>query len=100
MDNIKLVRLVTGEELLCEITDNIEKDGYDLKNILIVMVADANKLGFAPYMPYTEAENGLHISGRHIMFIVDAKEELVNQYKQVYNKIITPNSGIALPRIN
>ena len=91
--NIKLIRLVSGEEIIAEVT-NSSKDGYTVKDAIVMIPAGEGKIGIMPWMPHTKASNGLQIRKVDIMFMVEPVEDLVAQFKQAKSGIVTPPKGI------
>lgn len=98
MSNIKIVRLATGEELICEVTHlkhTPQTDGaaYILKDVAILIPTQQNSLGLAPFMAYSDASKGMEIDPKFVMFVVDPVQDLKNQYQQMFSKIMTPESS-------
>lgn len=91
--NIKIVRLTTSEELICDVTINGTMD-IILKDVAILIPTQQNQLGLAPFMAYSDAKDGFHTTMNSIMFIVEPQAELKNQYQKMFSKIITPASNI------
>lgn len=91
--NIKIVRLTTGEELICDVKVN-STDQVILKDVAILIPTQQNQLGLAPFMAYSDAKDGFHTTMNSIMFIVEPQAELKNQYQKMFSKIITPASNI------
>ena len=91
--NIKIVRLTTGEELICDVKVNGTMDVI-LKDVAILIPTQQNQLGLAPFMAYSDAKDGFHTTMNSIMFIVEPQEEKKNQYQKMFSKIITPASNI------
>ena len=91
--NIKIVRLTTGEELICDAKVN-STDQVILNDVAILIPTQQNQLGLAPFMAYSDAKDGFHTTMNSIMFIVEPQAELKNQYQKMFSKIITPTSNI------
>lgn len=92
---MKLVRLVSGEEIVAVVEENNNRESGKsviLKDGHLLIPAGEGKIGFMPFAPYTKAKDGVEISMEHIVFIVEPLEELANQVKQMANpsQIITP----------
>ena len=90
---IKLLRLVSGEEVIAEIT-NTTKDSYQIKDAIVMIPAGEGKLGFMPWMPYTKAADGVSVRKQDVMFTIDPIEDLVDQFRQARSGIQTPPKGI------
>ncbi len=91
--NIKLMRLVSGEEIIAEVS-NSSKDGYTVKDAIVMIPAGEGKIGIMPWMPYTKANKGLTVRKQDIMFMVEPVEDLVNQFKQSRSGIVTAPAGV------
>ena len=92
-DNIKLVRLTSGEELIANVDDS-DTNKPILKDAIIMIPAGEGKIGFMPWLPYTKANDGLPIKHEDIMFIVEPLEELKKQFIQARSGIVTPPAGV------
>lgn len=90
---IKLLRLVSGEEVIAEIT-NTNEDSYQIKDAIVMIPAGEGKLGFMPWMPYTKAADGVSIRKQDVMFVIDPIEDLVDQFRAARSGIQTPPKGI------
>jgi hypothetical protein len=90
MSNIKLFRLNSGEELIGAVT--IKGDGdYFVKDITVLIPTQANSLGLAPFMPYSQIpETGITFKEKDVMFFTEPVEELASKYREMYTKIVTP----------
>ena len=95
MSDIKIVRISTGEELLCTV-DSSNKDHLTLSDVAILIPTEANSLGLAPFMAYSDAKDGMEIPRSYIMFIVDPVKTLKKQYQTMFSKIITNESKLII----
>ena len=93
MSDIKIVRISTGEELLCTV-DSSNKDHLTLSDVSILIPTEANSLGLAPFMAYSDAKDGIETHSKNVMFVVEPVAELKQQYQTMFSKIITPNKLI------
>lgn len=90
-DNIKIIRLSTGEELLATVNESIGSKNFRLTDIAILIPTQQNSLGLAPFMAYSNAsDGGFEISPQFVMFMVDPVDGLKKQYQNMFSKIITP----------
>lgn len=80
MNDIKLLRLTSGEEILVHV---VNESGLTLVVTDPVLLIPNNKqIGFMPYLSYCEFEK-MVIKKDHIMFILDPTEDLQAQYKKM-----------------
>ena len=89
MNGIRLVRLTSGEELLCKKTN---ESGQTIPvTDVVALVPTEERLGFMPYLPYAEIEQ-LVIKKDHIMFDLTPTKELEAQHVIMHSdtNIVTP----------
>ena len=89
MNQIRLIRLTSGEEVLCE---KVNESGLTVTvKDLVALVPTQERLGFMPYMPYCEIDQ-LVIKKEHIMFDLKPTQELAAQHERMFSDtdIITP----------
>mgnify|MGYP003657367131 FL=1 len=93
MSEIKILRLTTGEEVLCkaEKTDT----GWFAKKAAIIIPAGQGSIGLMGWMPYTKAyKEGIEIRDEFIMFVSEPHEELYNEYQDAFGSgLIVPKKG-------
>lgn len=85
MDNIKIVKLMNGEEILGKVKETEDMNGKLImvtieKPAVLVPVAK-DRLAIMNYMPYGKIPpDGLKIAGEKVMFIVMAEEGIAEDY--------------------
>ena len=84
---VKIVRLTTGEELLCNVTDT-QKGIVQLSDIAILIPTEEG-IGLMHFMPYADHSEGLAIIWDHVIFTIDADPNLVAQWNKMFQKIVT-----------
>ena len=95
MKNIQLVRLTSGEEIIADVDLNgIDTDPVILKDGIVLIPAGEGKIGFMPFMPYTEAKDGLEIDLKFIMFMVEPNKQLIEQHRAATSEIQIASPGI------
>ena len=78
MKEVKLIRLVSGEEVLGDIKQ--EREGYTVREAYVLIPGGEGKIAFMPFQPYCKvAERGIHIKEEHVLFICEPVDELANQ---------------------
>lgn len=99
MSNIKSVRLVTGEDIVCDL--DIGAEVATLKNPVQLM-AIPSRTGGQPsfgFMPFPLMSNDKEVSVKvsHIVFTCDVAEDFLNQYNSVFGSgIVVPPKDIIL----
>lgn len=93
MNDVKLIRLSSGEEILAQIAGETTTS-INIKKPIALYAAEEGKLGFMPYIPYTKAEDGLEIKHIHVLYTVDPIDQVLNQYNEATGSIVTAPQGI------
>ena len=102
MSNIQIIRLISGEEIIADVS---YADGiYSLKNPLrIIMNAsrtDPEKIGFGfmDWLPHAELKNDtVQVLRDNVLFIVLPKKNFMEEYKRMTSKILTPSTNLIVP---
>ena len=92
---IQLIRLTSGEEIIADVDLNgIDTDTIILKDAIVLIPAGEGKIGFMPFMPYTEAKEGLEIDQKFVMFMVEPVKDLIEQHRAATSEIEIAPAGI------
>ncbi len=91
--NIQLVRLNSGEEILCNL---VKDDGdYLLKKPLILIPTGDGQIGFMSWMPYAKTDDGVLVPDEFVAFTVEPDEQLISEYTSHTSNIVVPNSALS-----
>ena len=90
MIDVKLFRIVTGEEVVAELVSETE-DTVTVKNGLVVL-PNAQNVGFAPWATVIDREKPeITVSRNHIVYIAELDSTIRNKYNEIYgSKLVTP----------
>ena len=92
MSEVKLMRLNSGEEILCTIISQDEKQ-VRIEDPTVIIPTEDRNIGLAPWMPYAQT-NGMSIKTDYVAFTVEPHPQLAEQYRSIHSKIITPPTSI------
>ena len=98
--NIKLLKLINGEELVSEII-NDEGSTVKIKNpVRIIMMpskADPKtpSVGLAPWAEFSE-DKEIVLDKSHILCMMKPIREFINQYNSIFGGIVLPSSKLIL----
>jgi hypothetical protein len=84
--NIKVIRLVTTEELIGE----WNQENSSILNPVVMIPVSKDKIGFQPWITLSEDEE-IFLKDQHIMTIVTPDIKLQNEYNRVFG------SGLIMP---
>lgn len=92
MANVKIVRLTTGEELICETEE--AKKGFRINKPLLLVPVSVENLSMIHWLAHAEfPEDGLFIPESLVAFMVDPQKRLKAEYEKAFSKIITPDAA-------
>ena len=89
--NIKVLRLVTAEELIGE----WDQEKSSIINPVVMVPVSKDKIGFQPWITLSDEEE-ISLKDQHIMAIVTPDIKLQNEYNRVFGSglILTENDKI------
>lgn len=90
---IKLVRLVTGEDVICEIE---RKDSVVVLKKPHRLLFSKEGLASMPLCPFSTSEL-YEIDSRNILFEVEPEPDIRNSYANQVGAIVVPNSSLVTP---
>jgi len=87
--DVKIVRLVTGDEVVTEVViESGEGDSIRLKNPIRPVQAGDGKIGFMPWCQLT-SDTEFVIMKDLVVFTADASPEIANIYNERFGGIVT-----------
>jgi len=91
MIDVKLLRIVTGEEVVAELI-SAKDDNVTIKNGLVV-IPTGQSVGFAPWASVIDKDNPeLVLMQSHIVYIAEVDPGVKKKYNEIYgSKLITPD---------
>lgn len=95
MSNVRLIKLVTGEELIGIITEDMSGN-YTITDPYMLGMVDETRMGFIRYMPYCKLDKGLTIDKSKTLFSVELDPDIENEYRKNTNKLVMPNKNLKL----
>jgi hypothetical protein len=92
MIDVKLLRIVTGEEVIAELLSETE-DTITVQNGLVVLPTN-NGVGFAPWATVISKESPeITVSKTHVVYVAEVQEDVCKKYNEMFgSKLITPDS--------
>ena len=95
----KVLKLLNGEELICELGDGVINDSYEITNPLKMQVESkltkqgpVDSLNLSRWIgPYTE-QSLFSIKTAHVLIVADASEGLSRYYEHVRKEIVKRDS--------
>ena len=89
--NVKLLRIITGEEVLAEVLSE-DASSVTVQNGLVVL-PNANGVGFAPWATVISKENKeITLSREHLVYVVDCDDSVQDKYDSIFGTIVKPET--------
>lgn len=100
-DNVNIVRLTTGEEIVCKVTtvESGSHVSYNLKDAAVLIPNPVDgRLMFGRWLPYAKMPEGITIDSKFVMFITDPSEDLKQHYvTTIINNLAVPSKKLVEP---
>jgi hypothetical protein len=89
MNTVKILKMVTGEDVLGTVTD--EGDTYLIENPLMLVITGEGGIVSFGWSTYVK-ENKVRIKKSHVLFCEEALPDLVAQHKEKFSNIVVAPS--------
>ena len=96
MKDVKLIRLITGEEIVAEVLD--WKNGVMTIQNALVVIPQQGQVGFAPWATVINPEMPeIGLDMKHVIYSVEPAEPVVKQYNEIFgSNIVLPEKQLIL----
>jgi hypothetical protein len=96
MSEVKIIRLISGEEIIANYTDN--GDTIHLKDASVLIPSPEGKLLLARWLPYADTKDGVNLEKRHLVFVLNPQKELADHFTNVVvNGLVIPGKKVVDP---
>jgi hypothetical protein len=93
--NVKVLRMNTGEEVIFTVIDENEKE-YVIQNPLVAVPNAQGQVGFVPWSYLANEDEQITVSKEYIVYVIDARDEIVENYEKIFSPIQTPSKKLIL----
>jgi len=96
MKDVKLIRLITGEEIIAEVLD--WKNGILTIQNALVVIPQQGQVGFAPWATVIDPElPEIGLDMKHVIYSVEVATDVVKQYEKIFgSNIVLPEKQLIL----
>ena len=96
MKDVKLIRLISGEEIIAEVLD--WKNGVMTIQNALVVIPQQGQVGFAPWATVINPEMPeIGLDMKHVIYSVEVAEPVVKQYNEIFgSNIVLPEKQLIL----
>jgi hypothetical protein len=94
MKDVKLIRLITGEEIIAEVLD--WKNGVMTIQNALVVIPQQGQVGFAPWATVIHPEMPeIGLDMKHVIYSVAVADPVVKQYNEIFgSNIVLPDKQL------
>lgn len=94
--NVKLIRMSSGEDVVATIVKD-EEEILTIQDAIVAIPTGQGNLGFAPWSPIlSKEEKEIPVNKRFIVYIAEVNSDIIDQYKQMFSTIVTPEKKLIL----
>lgn len=96
MIEIRSIKLITGEEILCEMDMTVPtllKNPVQMR--MVPSMSGQAQIALLPF-PISSDQKEIPISSAHIVYNVTPTQDFIDQYKQIFSGIVTPSQSLIL----
>ncbi len=94
--NVKLVRITSGEDLICDLLNETD-DSVTFTDAIVAVPAGNGQIGFAPWSPLLSKDvKELTIDKKFVMYVSEPQDQILSEYKSMFSKIISPSTKLSL----
>ena len=92
MIDIKLIRIVTGEEVVAEVLETTQ-DTLKIQNALVV-IPQSSGVGFAHWATVISKDSPeIVLKQEHVVYVVEVQEEVAGKFNEMFgSKLVTPSA--------
>lgn len=92
---VKVLRMNTGEEVIyTQISE--DENSIEVEHPLVAIPNAQGQVGFAPWSTLAKDENTIKVSKDYIVYVIEARDEIVENYKKIFSPIETPSKKLIL----
>ena len=92
---VKVARMNTGEEIIFTLVDDTDTH-IEMENTLVAVPNAQGQIGFAPWSFLAAEEQTLKVSKEYVVYVIDARESIVDSYKKIFSKIELPSKKLIM----
>jgi hypothetical protein len=91
--NVKLIRMASGEDVIADLHEDLT-DIIVISNPIVLVPAGNGQIAFAPWSPALDPDQKeVEVNRRFVVYIAEVNPEILDNYKQMFSKIVTPSSA-------
>ncbi len=94
--NVKLIRMSSGEDVVATIVEDGD-EFLTVQDAIVAIPTGQGQMGFAPWSPIISKEQKeIPVNKKFIVYIAEVNSDILDQYKQMFSVIATPEKKLIL----
>lgn len=94
--NVKLIRMSSGEDVVATIVEDGD-EFLTIQDAIVAIPTGQGQMGFAPWSPILSKEQkDIPVNKKFIVYVAEVNTEIVDQYKQMFSTIVTPEKKLII----
>ena len=93
--NVKVLRMNTGEEVIFTLI-NEDENTLEIENALVAVPNAQGSIGFTAWSYLQKKDTTITLSKEYVVYIIEANEEVVENYEKIFSPIQTPSKSLIL----
>lgn len=90
--NVKIVKLLSGEELISD----FDEQKLVVKNPVVMIPVNKEQIAFQPWMPYAD-DKEYTLKEEHVLLTATPSETILGEYDRIYGSgLVKPKSSIIM----
>jgi len=92
---VKVLRMNTGEEIIFTLISE-DDTMIEVEHPLAAIPNAQGQVGFAPWSLLSKEDETIKVSKEYIVYVIEARDEIVDNYKKIFSPIETPSKKLIL----
>ncbi len=93
--NVKVMRTNIGEEVIFTLI-NEDENTLEIENALVAVPNAQGSIGFGAWSYLQKKDTTIAVNKQFIVYVIDANEEVVENYEKIFSPIQTPSKSLIL----
>lgn len=94
MSKLSIVRMMSGEDVLCKLTDT--GDSYSIEDAVVIVPTPNNSVQFVPWAPFIKKDAIITVPKDRVLFVNDPAPEFESHHRQMFSGLVIPEGKIEL----
>lgn len=89
MSSLKIVRMLSGEDVLAKVEQN-DSDYVSLDEAVVIIPTQNQSVQFVPYAPFVKQNQQILVKQSMVVYVADPAEDFVDHHRQMFSGLVVP----------